>query len=136
MTISRDTIIDLLPLYLSGEASPPTQALVREALARDPELARLAREQESASGATTTAAQALDLEALSFQRTRQRLAMQRWAFGLGWLFTAITFSTEIQIEGGHVTGVRLALVQAPLLLGAVGAAAMLCWLAYFALRRG
>ena len=135
MTISRDTIIDLLPLYLSGEASPATQELVRDALARDPELARLAGQEQSTSGATAMPAQVPDLEAISFQRTRRRLTAQRWAFGLGWLFTAITFSTEIQIERGHVTGVRLALVQTPLLFGALAAAAVLSWVTYFALRR-
>lgn len=39
---SREIILDLLPLYLSDEASPDTAALVEERLAADPELARLA----------------------------------------------------------------------------------------------
>jgi hypothetical protein len=133
MNVSRDTIIDLLPLYASGEASPATQELVREYLARDPELAQLARDQETPLVASITA-KAPNLEAVSFQRTRSRVATQRWAFGLAWLFTAVTFSTEVQIRGGHVTGARLALIDAPLLLGLVAGAATICWLAYFNLR--
>ena len=37
--IERNVILDLLPLYLAGEASPDTQALVEQYLASDPELA-------------------------------------------------------------------------------------------------
>jgi anti-sigma factor RsiW len=40
--IERNVILDLLPLYLAGEASPDSQALVEEYLASDPELAETA----------------------------------------------------------------------------------------------
>src|SRR5690349_7215585 len=133
MNIDRDIIIDLLPLYVSGEASPATLELVRDYLQRDPELARLAREQE-ASFAAPLPSRTLDMEAISFQRTRSRVVAQRWAFGLAWLFTAVTFSTEIRIEAGHITAARLALSDAPLLLGLVATAATASWLAYLNLR--
>ncbi len=42
MEPTRDIVLDLLPLYLAGEASPDSQALVKEHLDRDPDLARLA----------------------------------------------------------------------------------------------
>jgi hypothetical protein len=44
MKVTRDVILDLLPLYLAEEASADTKALVREYLEGDPELARAARE--------------------------------------------------------------------------------------------
>ena len=44
MRITRKIIIDLLPLYLSKEASEDTNALVREYLETDPELAEMAKE--------------------------------------------------------------------------------------------
>jgi hypothetical protein len=44
MKISREVILDLLPIYSSGEASDDTNRLVREYLASDPDLARLAEE--------------------------------------------------------------------------------------------
>jgi len=43
MEITRNIIIDLLPLYAADEVSPDTRALVDEYLETDPELARLAR---------------------------------------------------------------------------------------------
>ncbi len=40
--IQRNVILDLLPIYVSGEASPETNDLVRRALDADPSLAALA----------------------------------------------------------------------------------------------
>lgn len=41
MEIARDVILDLLPLYLAGEVSADTRALVENYLETDPELAHL-----------------------------------------------------------------------------------------------
>jgi hypothetical protein len=43
MKVTRNIILDLLPLYLAGEASPDTQILVDQYLENDPELAELAK---------------------------------------------------------------------------------------------
>ena len=42
MQITRDVILDLLPLYLGNEASADTRALVDQYLETDPELAQIA----------------------------------------------------------------------------------------------
>ena len=42
MEITRNVILDLLPLYLAGEASEDTRILVRKYLQTDPQLAELA----------------------------------------------------------------------------------------------
>lgn len=44
MELSRDVVVDLLPAYLSGEASAETRRLVESRMAGDPELARLVDE--------------------------------------------------------------------------------------------
>jgi anti-sigma factor RsiW len=41
MEITRNVILDVLPLYLAGEASADTQALVEHYLETDPEVAAL-----------------------------------------------------------------------------------------------
>lgn len=41
--VTRNVILDLLPLYLAGETSVDTAALVEDFLKTDPELARLAQ---------------------------------------------------------------------------------------------
>ena len=44
MAVTREVIMDLLPLYLSEEASNDSRALVKEHLENDAELARLANQ--------------------------------------------------------------------------------------------
>ena len=41
MEVTRDVILDLLPLYLANEVSAETRALVEQHLETDPELAKL-----------------------------------------------------------------------------------------------
>ena len=45
--ITRNIIVDLLPLYLAGEASDDTRALVEEFLETDKELAKMAKQTTS-----------------------------------------------------------------------------------------
>lgn len=44
MKITRNVILDLLPLYVADEVSADTRALVEEYLETDPELANVARQ--------------------------------------------------------------------------------------------
>ena len=47
MEITRNVILDLMPLYLADEASTDTRALVESYLKEDPELADIAKESEA-----------------------------------------------------------------------------------------
>ena len=47
MNVTREVILDLLPVYLSGEASPDTRSLIEEYMKQDPELAQRIRLQWS-----------------------------------------------------------------------------------------
>jgi sensor c-di-GMP phosphodiesterase-like protein len=47
MEITRNVILDLLPLYSANEVSADTRALVKEFLESDPELANLAKQLET-----------------------------------------------------------------------------------------
>jgi len=44
MEITRNVILDLLPLYIEKEASDDTRRIVKEYLEKDPELAEMAKE--------------------------------------------------------------------------------------------
>ena len=43
MNVPREVILDLLPVYLSGEASPATRTIVEEHMKQDAELAERVR---------------------------------------------------------------------------------------------
>ena len=43
MEITRDVILDLLPLYSAGEVSDETRSLIEKYLENDPELAKVAK---------------------------------------------------------------------------------------------
>ncbi len=60
MKITRNVIMDLIPLYVADEASPDTRALVEEYLECDPELAEAAR--KSAAGLPGEAPVTLTME--------------------------------------------------------------------------
>jgi len=44
MEITRNVILDLLPLYLADEVSPDTRVLIEKFLESDPELAKIAEQ--------------------------------------------------------------------------------------------
>ena len=46
-SVTKNVILDLLPLYLAGDVSDDTRALVEDYLSRDPELERAARVAEA-----------------------------------------------------------------------------------------
>jgi len=46
--VTKDIILDLLPLYLAGEVSEDTAALVKQHLESDPELAETAKQMAKA----------------------------------------------------------------------------------------
>ena len=84
MKITQEVILDLLPVYLAGEASPDTRALVEEYMKQDEELARRIRLQfaENLSKAAPSAL-APDLELRSLRRARKLIGWQRRLTGMG-----------------------------------------------------
>lgn len=74
MAVTRDVILDLLPLYLAGEASPDAQALVREHLENDPDLARLAHQWKSRLSEPPPAPVNPDAQVLAYQEAKRQLA--------------------------------------------------------------
>ncbi len=89
MDVTRDVILDLLPLYLANEVSADTRTLVKKYLETDPRLARLA-EQSPAMGfsddipvpLTTEDKMEAYLEAKRFMLKRNLIWAGVIAFGL------------------------------------------------------
>jgi predicted anti-sigma-YlaC factor YlaD len=70
MKVDRQVIIDLLPVYFSGEASIPTRTLVEEHFREDPELERIARN-------ANRSVEGLKIEALSPDAEKEKEALKR-----------------------------------------------------------
>src|SRR6185503_207835 len=70
MDTQRDAMLDLLPLYLAGEARPGTRQLVTEYLSRHPELAEQVRQQAETEPDAGEAVLSPELEARALLRTR------------------------------------------------------------------
>jgi len=81
MNVTRNVILDLLPAYVSGEASTDTKVLVEEFLLNDPELGRVATSLEltgSVLGDEVAIRPDADIEKGAFLRTRSLLRRLRW----------------------------------------------------------
>jgi hypothetical protein len=135
MNVTREVILDLLPLYLAGEASPGTRALVEEYMRQDPELAERVRLQTADPFAAMPSALSPDLELRSLRRTRRLLGWQRWLLGFGIFFLATSLSNESQFEGWHLKEFHFLLRDYPLEFGGSLALGIACWIAYFLIRR-
>lgn len=134
--ITRDIIVDLIPLYIAGEVSPATRQAVDEYLATDRELSdyvRDARSEESTSK-SGSAEPSQDLELKTMKRTRKTLALQRWLFALAIAFTSVGLSTGFRIDNGRITDLRLIAMDHPGLLLPCLAGAVICWILYARLR--
>lgn len=136
MNVTREVILDLLPVYLSGEASVATRALIEDFLKQDPELAKKIRS-EWMEKMSTAAPSVLppELELRSFRRTRSLLGWQRWLMGFGIFFTAFVLSNEFKTEDGHIVEFHFLLRDYPLELGICLVLGLACWIAYFSIRR-
>jgi anti-sigma factor RsiW len=99
MNITPDVINDLLPAYLSGEASADTLSLVDEMAARDPRVARLVAEARDAHvGGVAEVSLPPNLERDVVARTRAILRRRSWTLALALFFSAMPLTFAF---GGH-----------------------------------
>jgi anti-sigma factor RsiW len=136
MNVTREVILDLLPLYLAGEASPATRGLVEEYLKQDPELAQRIRLQWAESFDKAVPSELPpDLELRSLRRTRSLIGWQRWLLGFAIGLTVLSLSNQSSWEGGHLREFHFLLRDFPAPFGAAMALGLACWIAYFLVRR-
>ena len=103
MNITRDIVIDLLPVYESGEASADTRAAVDAFLAQDTEFARIVKAARRTAVLPPTAGADVQRhgERQALERTRRALRRKSWtqAFALFCTLVPFTFTWS----GGTVT---------------------------------
>jgi predicted anti-sigma-YlaC factor YlaD len=136
MNITRNVVADLLPVYLSGEASPDTSALIEEFLRQDAELSRVVEAQRREFSSQPqflepAGARSGDHELRTLSRARSLMERQKWSLALALTLTA--FPLSFVFSGSHVT-FMLVRDQPVLAVASLCGAAML-WMQYFITRR-
>ena len=98
MAVTRDVILDLLPLYLSEEASSDSKTLVEQHLDNDPELARLAASWRERLPEPPPAPVNPDAQAIAYAEAKKQIANRVIALAA---FIAISFFV---LAGGALMG--------------------------------
>jgi hypothetical protein len=126
MNVTRDVILDLLPLYLAGEASNDTRTLVDEFLLSDPTLARFARKQ-APEVALTDLPMGLpaDHGTITLRKTKTLLWLRTLFLGFAVLFSLIPLIPNWS---------RLPLLIYPPAIS-IWIAAVACWVGFFTVTR-
>jgi hypothetical protein len=136
MKVTREVVLDLLPLYLSGEASADSRALIVEYLAQDPELAQHIRSEPAELFSDATAPPLPpSLEVRSLRRARTLINLQKWLFGPSIALSALALAIVIKSDHGSIRSVHFLIADYPLEIGAAALLAIVGWSAYFGVRR-
>ena len=130
MNITRDIVKDLLTVYLAGEASPDTVALVNEYLKHDPELACDAEAaRDRGLGLPPTAVPSAEKQAL--EETRQLLKNRTATLVVAMVFTVLPLTFVF-----HGTTITFLLIRdAPLIGVAWWLTAAVMWVWHVRIRR-
>jgi anti-sigma factor RsiW len=129
MNITRNVVKDLVTVYLAGEASTDTRALVEEWLRSDPELAA---QVERARGLElpAVALPAPTVEKRAFDRMRRRLRGRSVVLGAAIYFSTLPLTVTFGRDGFH----GLLLEDWPARIPPLVAAAVL-WVVYWRMSR-
>jgi len=137
MNVTRDVVVDLLPLYVAGEGSADTRALVEAFLSEDMELKRQfeqARLDDLPEAGASAVAPPPELELRSLRRTRGVLRWQRITYAWALALSLLPFSTAISFSEGHLS-FRWLVLEYPQLLVPCMVLALTCWINYYVLRQ-
>ena len=132
MRVSRDVILDLLPLYLADEASPATRLLIEQYLSQDDMLSEQVRSQISTGLGDSHPPVELppELELRSLGRTRALLRRQRRLFGVAIGLSVVALTSEVSLRENQIPSFHFLIRDYPLAFGALAVAAIVCWVAY------
>jgi anti-sigma factor RsiW len=137
MTITKDVITDLLPLYFAGEASADTRTLLEEYLRQHPEFATAVRAQAERSAALLSGSLDVplpkDLEKVTLQRVRHFNRARHYLLVVAVAFMLLPFSFSFAFGANRVTWILFR--DNPTLASILWTAAAGCGITYRALGR-
>ena len=126
MTITKEIVTDLLPLYFANTCSTDSQRMVEAYIASDP---AFAADVERFRSTPVTLTASLD-EVNALRRTRMLINRRTTYFALALFFTLVPFS--FMVNNGTVTWL---VAQSPVLVGFYLSIAAVFWVLYLLLRR-
>ncbi len=103
MKITRNIVIDLWPVYQSGEASQDTRDLVEAYLADEPEFTNMINAQQEQEFKLTQAPIELpkEIEMETLEKTKKILWQRSLYTGLAIFFTLFAFTFNFDTKGVH-----------------------------------
>jgi hypothetical protein len=132
MNVTDDVLNDLLTLYLAGEASADTRALIEERARREPAFAaKLEAARTVDLAAALPAALPQDMELRALTQTRQAIFLSKlfWAAGLFFSLLPLT------LRGGDGGMEFVFLGKHPGVVWAFWSVAAASWVAYYVMNR-
>lgn len=130
MDLTNDVMKDLMIVYLSGEASPATRALVEQYAASHPEYAALLNN-SSGGFPLQNAAPPAGSEIKALKMTRQHIFLRSLFLGMGIAFSLMPFT--IVVRNGEIA--FLLYRDVPGLGAAFAALALASWSACYVMHR-
>jgi hypothetical protein len=130
MPIERDVILDLVPLVLSGDASPATRQLVEAYAEEHPDIADLLQTPDPLGFVTPDVAIPKEMEMKALERTKSLLRIRGLLLGTAIFLSLLPFG----VRGGSA-GVRWLWSGAETYAIAAGILAGIAWVTYAVLQR-
>ncbi len=131
MTVTRDVILDLLPLYFAGQVSADTKRLVDDFLNTDPDFARMSQRFDAVLKEHGGVPEAAGAERRAFERTRMLLRYRNQTIGVASACSLMPFA--FGFHGGQIDWILLrdkpTVAVAWLLVG------VMCWIAAYVIGR-
>ena len=136
MKVSENVVMDLLPVYLSGEASSDTKELIEEFQRQNLEFAHVIEEQRrefsgQARLLDPRTGPSADHELKTLKETRSLIERQKWMLSVALMFAGFPFS--FVFSGHHLTFILLR--DQPILALASWLGAAVLWIQYLNTRR-
>jgi len=130
MTVTRDVILDLLPLYFAGQVSADTKTLVDEFLRTDPDFARMSQRFDTLLKAHGTPADGGAAERRAFERTRRLLKTRNQTIGMAVAYSLLPFA--FFFRNGQIEWIML---RRPSVAATFAFTALVLWVAAWIINR-
>lgn len=131
MNVTRDVILDLLPMYFAGQVSADSRALVDEFLRTDPDFARMSQKFETLVKEHGAPRDRDLAEVRAFERTRSLLKTRNQTIGMAVAYSLLPFA--FFFRNGQIEWIMMR--DKPIVAAAFAFTALACWVIAWIMNR-